>query len=85
MTAMKAGSKGELISCRQIRAARALVGWTQKDLGDAIGVHERQVRFWEKRLPSNPTKLHTLIDAFEAVGVEFIASPKMGVREISDA
>ena len=42
-------STDELISCRQIRAARALIGWTQKDLGDAIGVHERQIRFWERR------------------------------------
>jgi transcriptional regulator with XRE-family HTH domain len=74
-----------LTSCRQIRAARALIGWTQKDLGNAIGVDERQIRFWERRLPTNKTKLLTLIDAFKAAGVEFISAPTIGVRGISNA
>ena len=76
---------GELTSCRQIRAARALIGWTQKDLGNAIGVDERQIRFWERRLPTNKAKLLTLIDAFKAAGVEFISTPTIGVRGISNA
>ena len=77
--------KGELISCRQIRAARALIGWTQRDLGAALGVDERQIRFWERRLPTNRTKLRTLIEAFKAAGVEFISAPTIGVRGISNA
>ena len=76
---------GELISCRQIRAARALIGWTQTDLGNAIGVHERQIRFWEKRLPPNRAKLRALIEAFKAAGVEFTSAPTIGVRGISNA
>jgi transcriptional regulator with XRE-family HTH domain len=76
---------GELISCRQIRAARSLIGWTQKDLGRAIGVDERQIRFWERRLPSRPEKLRTLTEAFRAAGVEFISAPTIGVRGISNA
>jgi transcriptional regulator with XRE-family HTH domain len=76
---------GELISCRQIRAARALIGWTQRDLGAALGVDERQIRFWERRLPTNQTKLLTLIEAFKAAGVEFISAPTIGVRGISNA
>jgi transcriptional regulator with XRE-family HTH domain len=78
-------STGELISCRQIRAARALIGWTQRDLGHALGVDERQIRFWERRLPTNQTKLRTLIEAFKAAGVEFISAPTIGVRGISNA
>jgi transcriptional regulator with XRE-family HTH domain len=76
---------GELTSCRQIRAARALIGWTQKDLGNAIGVDERQIRFWERRLPTNKKKMLALIDAFKAAGVEFISTPTIGVRGISNA
>ena len=76
---------GELISCRQIRAARALIGWTQRDLGHALGVDERQIRFWERRLPTNQTKLLTLIEAFKAAGVEFVSAPTIGVRAISNA
>ena len=30
-----------LASCRQIKAARALLGWTQRDLGHILGVDER--------------------------------------------
>ena len=74
-----------ITSCRQIRAARALIGWTQKDLGNAIGVDERQIRFWERRLPTNQTKLLTLVEAFKVAGVEFICAPTIGVREISNA
>ena len=72
-----------IISCRQIRAARALIGWTQKDLGNAIEVNERQIRFWERRLPTNQMKLQTLIEAFKAAGVEFISALTIGVRRIS--
>ena len=74
-----------ITSCRQIRAARALIGWTQKDLGNAIGVDERQIRFWERRLPTNQTKLLALVEAFKAAGVEFISAPTIGVRGISNA
>ena len=74
-----------LVSCLQIRAARALLGWTQRDLGAALGVDERQIRFWESRLPSSPGKLRTLTEAFRAAGVEFISAPTIGVRGISNA
>jgi transcriptional regulator with XRE-family HTH domain len=75
----------ELKSCRQIRAARALIGWTQKDLGNALGVDERQIRFWERRLPSNHGKIRALVDTFKSAGVEFISAPTVGVREINNA
>ena len=54
-------------------------------MGNAIGVDERQIRFWERRLPTNKAKLLTLIDAFKAAGVEFISTPTIGVRGISNA
>ena len=57
-------SMGELASCSQLRAARALLGWTQRDLGKALGVDERQVRFWERRIPSNSLKRQKIAVAF---------------------
>ena len=42
--------KPKLASVRQLKAARALAGLTQKDLGRIAGVNERQIRFWEKRI-----------------------------------
>ena len=67
-------------TCRQLKAARALAGWTQKDLGLAIGVDQRQIRFWEKRIPANTWKRQMLNHAFDAAGIEFITAPTIGVR-----
>lgn len=78
-------SATSLVSCRQLKAARALAGWTQRDLGAAIGVDERQVRFWEKRIPKNSKKRNALEQAFLDAGVEFVSIPTVGVRLISDA
>ena len=54
-------------------------------MGNAIGVDERQIRFWERRLPTNKKKMLILIDAFKAAGVEFFSAPTIGVRGISNA
>ena len=48
-----------LVSSRQLRAARALAGLTQKTLGDAIGVTERAVGSWERSKDTNPMWLRT--------------------------
>ena len=71
---------GGLVNPRQIRAARALLGWTQADLGRALGIDQRIVRFHERRLPRNPKKLSALEEAFNTQGVELIATPTFGVR-----
>jgi DNA-binding transcriptional regulator YiaG len=68
-----------LVACRQIRAARAMLGWTQSDLGRALGVDQRQVRFWERRLPSNRQKRRNIVLAFAAAGIEFTGTPAVGV------
>ena len=77
-------ARGSLVDPRQIKAARALASWSQADLGQALGVHERQIRFWEKRVPSSPKKLNKIISAFALIGIEFSASPNIGVRFSSD-
>ena len=68
-----------LVSTSQLKAARALAGLTQTGLGDAMGVDERQIRFWEKRLPKNQNKRKAIQDAFSAIGVEFVSTPTIGV------
>jgi len=70
----------KLISTRQLKAARALAGLTQRDLGQLLGVDERQIRFWEKRIPRQNRKRLLLEMALEKVGVECYAEPNIGVR-----
>jgi len=71
----------KLATTRQLKAARALAGLTQKDLGKILNVDERQIRFWEKRLPTRPHKRRKLEMALEAAGVECFTTPYIGVRQ----
>lgn len=65
-------------SPRQIKAARALVGWTMPDLADAAGVARTTVADYERDGRSlKPSTIEAMVDALEAVGVEFITD---GVR-----
>ena len=74
--------KPKLASVRQLKAARALAGLTQKDLGRIAGVNERQIRFWEKRIPTRLHKLHMLESALLTAGIECFADPAIGVKVI---
>lgn len=74
-----------LVHPRQIRAGRALLGWTQSDLGRAMGIDQRIIRFHERRLPSNPRKLVALERAFSDHGVEVFDTPTIGVRLMANA
>ena len=44
-----------LVTGRQLRAARVLAGMTQKTLAEALGINERAVRFWERKHDRPPT------------------------------
>jgi DNA-binding transcriptional regulator YiaG len=70
----------KLISTQQLKAARALAGLTQKDLGYILGVDERQIRFWEKRIPTQSRKRRLLEQALEKAGIECFSDPQIGVR-----
>ena len=77
-----------LITGRQLRAARVLAGLTQRTLGAALGVDERQVRFWERRHHSKPSgaRHHALIErALLDHGVILFAEPTPGARLAGDA
>ena len=71
-------AEGDLVSCRQLKAARALAGLTQRGLGQLIGVDERQIRFWERRIPSSAKKRIAIIKALEAHGVMLLSRPSIG-------
>lgn len=59
----------------QLRAARALLDWTQQDLATNAGVATRTVRFFEagSRQPYDQT-ISQLQDALEKAGIVFLES-----------
>lgn len=72
-----------MISAKQIRAARALLGWSQTELGKHSGVAVPTVASIETSA-KNPRKdtLAAIQRAFEDHGIEFL--PGNGVRERED-
>ncbi len=63
------------VSIRQIKAARALIGWSQADLAEASGVSEPTLKRLESAYGDLGGRADTgakIIAALEAAGVEFI-------------
>ena len=57
-----------IITGRQLRAARILAGLTQKQLAQAVGVHERAARYWELKEDKTPTSTPNSLEKIEARG-----------------
>jgi DNA-binding XRE family transcriptional regulator len=76
-----------LVSGRQIRAARMLAGLTQADLARAVGCHPRSVRFWENKGSNPPTNVASTLASIEQAlnryGVMAFSTPTPGVRLLS--
>lgn len=67
-----------MLSSSQIRAARALLGWSGTDLAEKSGVGITTLRRYElqKGIPSaNTNVLLTLKDTLEQAGIEFTGDP----------
>lgn len=78
-----AGHSSNLVTGRQLRAARVLAGLTQRTLGAALGVDERAVRFWERKHDRRPTSAPNDARIEEALldhGVVLFAEPTPGAR-----
>ena len=78
-----AGHSTNLVTGRQLRAARVLAGLTQRTLGAALGVDERAVRFWERKHDRRPTSSpndRRIEEALLDHGVVLFAEPTPGVR-----
>src|SRR5205807_7919838 len=73
-----------IVSGRQIRAARMLAGLTQADLARATGCHPRAVRYWENKGSNQPTNVASTLDSIEQAlnrhGVIPFSTPTPGVR-----
>lgn len=63
------------MTAEQMRAGRALIRWSQKDLAEASGVSEPTVRRLEQMtgaLAANSRTVEALQKALEGAGVQFI-------------
>ncbi|HAX90737.1 MAG TPA: hypothetical protein DCY07_00815 [Rhodospirillaceae bacterium] len=62
-----------LLTARQIKAARALLSWTRKNLGNESGMSAETIKNIEHGvyLPKKET-LTALVDAFARHGVQFV-------------
>jgi len=72
-----------LVTGRQLRAARVLAGLTQRTLGAALGVDERAVRFWERKHDRRPTSAPNDARIEQALldhGIVLFAEPTPGAR-----
>jgi transcriptional regulator with XRE-family HTH domain len=72
-----------LVTGRQLRAARVLAGLTQQGLAGELGVNERAVRFWERkhdRPPTSSPNLRRIEEALHRRGVICFAKPTPGIR-----
>ena len=70
-----------MITSDQIRAARALLRWSGKDLAEKTGLGFSTLMRLEvlEGVPGAQAKtLETIQKAFESAGVEFIGSPEDG-------
>jgi DNA-binding XRE family transcriptional regulator len=81
---LRATYMSNIITGRQLRAARILAGLTQKQLAQAVGVHERAARYWELKNNEAPTSTRSSLEKIEAVllnhGVIVFGTPTPGAR-----
>jgi transcriptional regulator with XRE-family HTH domain len=71
------------ISSEQLRAARALIRWEQRDLAEASKVSLGSIKRLESQpglLAAQPRTVDTIRAALEAAGVEFTNGGQPGVR-----
>jgi DNA-binding XRE family transcriptional regulator len=70
---------GGMVSPRQIRAARALLGWSQQDLADAAIVSVNALARLEKgKVDSRVSTLQSIERTLKKAGIEFLSVDKKG-------
>ena len=79
--------KSNIVSGRQLRAARMLAGLTQVELSTEAGFAPRACRYWENRENKPPTDVHPSLERIEGAlrrhGVEVFSYPTAGCRLVS--
>ena len=73
-----------IVSGRQLRAARVLAGLSQAELATESGFNPRAAKYWERRENELPTSVPDTLAAIERTlrrhGVEVFAWPTPGAR-----
>jgi predicted transcriptional regulator len=72
-----------MVSVRQIKAARAIVGWSQAELASRSDVSYPTVARLESsdgKVGGRPETVAKLVAALESAGVEFTNGKRPGVR-----
>jgi DNA-binding transcriptional regulator YiaG len=76
-----------IVSARQLKAARVMAGLTQSELSTESGFNSRACRYWESRGDNPPTSVPSTLQAIEAVllryGIEVFSAPAPGCRIVS--
>ncbi len=65
-----------MVKSVQLRAARALLGWTAKELAERGNVHLSTVQRMEQchgPVRGNVTSLNAVVDALQDMGIEFVS------------
>ena len=72
----------KVVTGAQLRAGRALLGWSRRALARAARLHENSVARWERAatLLQEPYGARRLREAMEGAGVRFFIRPSPGVR-----
>jgi transcriptional regulator with XRE-family HTH domain len=71
----------DMLTAEQIRAARALLGWSARELAERAGVHRTTVERIERSEQEIRTTVHTLgkvQQTLEDAGIEFISKGRKG-------
>lgn len=69
-----------MVTSAQLRAARALLNWTVRDLADKAGVHRNTVSRAETDATAPGHATAAIQRALEAAGVEFTNGGEPGVK-----
>lgn len=87
---MQIENKHALVSGRQLKAARALIGWKREELATAAGLHPNAVSYWERkasiprgRYAREPYACRKMREALENAGLILTAIPAPGVSLVS--
>jgi hypothetical protein len=77
-------AESNLITSRQLRAARVLAGLAQTELATEAGFHRDACQRWESHGDRFPTSTQSTLDAIEAAlerhGIVVFCDPTPGVR-----
>jgi transcriptional regulator with XRE-family HTH domain len=69
-----------MVTSAQLRAARALLNWTVRDLAVKAGVHRNTVTRAETEATGQGHAVAQIVLTFERAGVEFTNGERPGVR-----